>query len=169
MQKNLIFLLLILFVFIGAIFCQDKDMIPYDKNNYNTLEGEVISIDVVLNKIMKEDGLHLTIKTSKGKYIVHVCPLWYAENEEIKFEKQESITVSGATFVKDGENNIYAAVIKRKSGKTHQLRNPDSGKGLWGERHREEKKSREPKNGQKGGGSNRDKGKGPQGDKSKKK
>ncbi len=84
---------------------------------------------------MKEDGLHLKIKTGSGDIIVHVCPQWYADKESIQFKKGESVTVTGSTFTKDNEQNIYAATISRKGAETLNLRNPDSGSGMWSGRY----------------------------------
>ncbi len=120
-------------------------MIPYSKDTFKTIKGNVISINTVFNKIKQEKGLHLTMKSSSDEYIVHVCPQWYADKEKIEFKKGDSITVSGSTFIKDDANNIYTATLEYGDNKTLNLRDPDTGKGLWRGRHMEENKAKNQK------------------------
>jgi hypothetical protein len=116
-----------------------KRMVPYQKATFTTIEGSIESVDTIYNRVTSEKGLHLTLKTSKGKYIVHVCPQWYADQQQLSFNTGEIITVSGSRFKKDNNENIYAAVIKRSNGKILMLRNPDTGKHLWGQRYFKER------------------------------
>jgi hypothetical protein len=113
----------------------DKGMIPYKSSTFTTIKGSVQSSEAFYNKHMKEDGLHLKVKTDDGEFIVHVCPQWYAEKENIQFKKGEFVTITGSTFTKDNEENIYAATISRKGDDTLNLRNPDDGETLWSGRY----------------------------------
>ncbi|MCP4749392.1 MAG: hypothetical protein GY866_00730 [Proteobacteria bacterium] len=110
-------------------------MTPYNKATVATIKGTVTSVDTVFNKVQQEDGLHVTIKTRSGEYIVHVCPQWFADKQHITFKKGESLTIFGSTFIKDGQPNIYAATIESDE-KTLKLRNPENGDRLWSGRYR---------------------------------
>jgi hypothetical protein len=120
----------------------NKGMTPYSKETLTTVKGEIISIDTVFNKVKKEDGLHLTVKNAADEYIIHVCPQWFADKEELQFTKGETVTVSGSKFLKDKKFNIYAAKILLGSDETLHLRDPDTGDGLWSGRHKGEKGTR---------------------------
>ncbi len=111
-------------------------MIPYKSETVTTIKGKVRRVKTVFNRIQQEKGLHLTVKSSSGSYIVHVCPQWYADKQKIQFFKGESISITGSTFTKDGKQNIYAASIRR-GPKTLNLRNVDTGVGLWSERYKD--------------------------------
>ena len=106
-------------------------MEPYKSEAVTTVEGKIISIETSYNRFKKEKGLHLIIKTSSEKYIVHVCPQWYADKNKFNFQKGETIKVKGATFMKHNEKNIYAATVIRSNNKKIKLRNEKTGKGLW--------------------------------------
>lgn len=140
MNRNSILFILFLFSFsliipnCAGIKGSKGRMAPYRQETFTTINGKVDSIDTVFNKIKQEKGLHLTVKTSSGEYIVHVCPQWYADKEQLKFENGELLTISGSTFTKDNEPNIYAATIINGSSKSLNLRNPDTGDGLWDSR-----------------------------------
>lgn len=144
MQRNSIFFIIFPLSFI-LIACSisaggSRGMAPYKKETFATIKGEVKSIDTVFNRVTQEHGLHLTVKTSSEEYIVHVCPQWYADKKQLTFEKAELLTISGSTFIKDNQPNIYAATITRNSSNSLKLRNPDTGDGLWSGRYKNEKR-----------------------------
>ena len=144
MRRIVIFFTLFVFFISSPVFGGNKrsgdgpgsGMAPYNIKTFTTIEGNIKSIDASFNPATSETGLHLTVKTPSGEYIVHVCPKWYADQKQIEFQKGESLTISGSTFTKDNQANIYAATIdyQSASSSTLQLRNPDTGDELWKER-----------------------------------
>jgi len=108
-----------------------EEMAPYNKDTYKTINGTVAGSVVQYNPNMKEDGLHLNVTTSSVNFLIHVCPKWYADKENISFSNGGTVTVSGSEFTKDGEKNIYAATIVRANIPALHLRDPDTGKELW--------------------------------------
>lgn len=115
-----------------------RGMTPYDRSTFTTIQGTVADVTTVLNPVMKEEGMHLELKTASDTVLVHVVPKWYADKNKKKFDffKGEKISVSGSQFSKNQQPNIYAATIKRQSGLTLKLRNIKSGQGLWSGRYR---------------------------------
>ena len=105
-------------------------MATYDKGTYTSVTGTVTDASVGYNRHMKEDGLHLMVKTASGTYKVHVCPAWYADQQGIRFADGEQVTVTGSEFSKDGAN-IFAANITRASAPPLNLRDADTGDTLW--------------------------------------
>ncbi|MGA1826000.1 MAG: hypothetical protein ACMUIP_15200 [bacterium] len=111
--------------------CSRRKMAPYNRETYMTVKGSITSIDTVFNKKKKEDGLHLTVQSDSGEYVIHVCPQWYADKEHLKFKIGELLTVSGSKFIKDNKPNIYAASITCDTKESLHLRNPKTGDGIW--------------------------------------
>ncbi len=153
MKRNSIFIIIFVFflslLFSNTVFAKggkkrkgSGGMASYKKETFTTIKGNIKSISTVFNKITREKGLHLKVKTSSGYYIVHVCPQWYADKQKFQFDKDELLTISGSTFVKDKKQNIYAATIIRSSSETLKLRDKDTGKNLWGARFQDVKKSK---------------------------
>ncbi len=149
MKKQTLIILLILLIsaWINPVYAfggkgrknpANRGMSDYKKETFATIKGTVKSSQIVFNRQQQENGLHLTIATSSKEYIVHVCPEWYANKKNIYFNIGELISISGSTFIKDNLPNIYAATIQRKSAETLNLRDPDSGQGLWSGRFRDE-------------------------------
>lgn len=123
-------------------------MAPYALSTVKTVQGTIRSVDVVYNRHTNEDGIHLRLMTSRGEYIIHVCPEWYAEQQNIRFSKGESISVTGSEFNKDNEKNIYAATIERTAEPALLLRDKKSGKELWDRRHEGSSEAKEADKGQ---------------------
>ncbi len=119
-----------------------RGMVPYSADTVSTIKGTVGRVDTVFNPVTKEDGLHLAIRTASGKYIVHVCPQWYAEKQRIRFAVGETVEVIGSTFIKDNEQNIYAATIVGNSSERLELRDTRTGDGRWSGRYMNERQSR---------------------------
>ena len=89
-------------------------MVPYEKGTPTTIEGRILSVHTDPNPVVSELGLHLTVETSGGEYIVHVSPQWYADQQQFQFVKGEYLTITGSFFLRDQQKNIYAATIVRR-------------------------------------------------------
>jgi hypothetical protein len=112
---------LVLLIFAGLMFtiligntANAGGMVPYKKGSFTTIEGQVLSSKTDYNPNTREEGLHLTVQTNSGRIKVHVSPQWWADKQKYRFLKGELVTVSGSRFSKDGEENIYAAELKRR-------------------------------------------------------
>ncbi|MCK5226712.1 MAG: hypothetical protein KAK02_00820 [Desulfobulbaceae bacterium] len=136
MRRNLFSLVLL--VVLCSCVASTRGMAPYLQETVTTIQGNVDGIETVMNKQTKEDGLHLTVGTASGPYVVHVCPQWCVEKYDIGFVKGEALTITGSTFSKDGEQNIYAATIVRSNQEVLTLRDPLTGDSLWAGRTRDE-------------------------------
>ncbi|MFC1523719.1 hypothetical protein ACFL6N_02900 [Thermodesulfobacteriota bacterium] len=130
MRLHLITFFLFIVIFSGCV-SSTRGLAPYQQETVTTIKGNVDVVETVLNRQTNEDGLHLKILTTSGVYIVHVCPQWYADKIKIRFDKGESLTITGSTFIKDNEQNIYAATITDSVDHVLQLRNQDTGETMW--------------------------------------
>lgn len=154
MKRYMLFILILIsaFTITSSLFSNDgpgdKDktgMAPYEKDNFITIEGIIEEVNIIFNKYTEEDGLHLTVKAKTETYIVHVSPQWYAKKLRLKYKPGDQITISGATFIRKGTLNMYAALIMYKEKKTLNLRNPDTGDPLWKERNKDKKSKKKKK------------------------
>lgn len=188
MKKKIAFFIslhFLIIIYCFPRFCTGKQT-PYQEGTITTIEGSIKEVFEKKNRAVAELGLHLLLLTSSGEYIVHVSPLWYAEQQQIQFLPGELLTVTGSSFKKDNRQNIYAATIYRQfsslpikrqrqialeayssndlkalaskhaidlkeveriktrtdrylnsalSPEPLQLRNPETGEGLWGGRY----------------------------------
>ena len=112
-------------------------MAPYEKDSFVTREGTILKVESSsFNPVMREKGLHLKVKTSAGTYTIHVAPQWYIDQQQITFRKGDKVVVSGSEFYASRGwitgKNIYAATIHAPTlNEPLQVRNPDTGEGLW--------------------------------------
>ncbi|MCP4024031.1 MAG: hypothetical protein GY729_19475 [Desulfobacteraceae bacterium] len=132
-------ILLLLLALAGCVASTSSE--PYNQKTIATINGTVTGIDTVVNANTNEPGNHIIVNSGKGLYTVHVCPDWYAQKNTIKFSIGDIIQVTGSTFTRNNEKNIYAAKIIDKSGRVIELRNLDTGKTLWGGRQRDDSSS----------------------------
>ncbi len=140
MRRYLMVLLLII-VFLPGCVVRTSGVVPYNKETVATINGNVKAAATVMNKQTMETGLHLTVAAGSDVYTVHVCPEWYAEKHKIQFDTGSLIRITGSTFIKDNEKNIYAARIVDASHNILELRNQDTGETLWTGRTRDESKA----------------------------
>ncbi len=100
--------------FLAAGPAAARGMAAYDAATMVEVEGRITKISTDYNPNTREEGLHLKIKGSAGVHVIHVSPKWWADKQQFDFKLDEVVTVSGSQFTKDGENNIYAATLKRR-------------------------------------------------------
>ncbi len=147
---------IILFIFLGIIVnntfssgsrndVKGSKMAPYNKNTVTTVDGIIESIDIAFNKAMEDEGIHLTINTGDEVYIIHVCPKWYADKENIMFILTDKISVTGSEFNKDNLKNIYASTIITPT-KEYHFREKDTGEHYWIGRNQNQNRNRNRNN-----------------------
>ncbi|MGN7611930.1 hypothetical protein ACQZV8_07570 [Magnetococcales bacterium HHB-1] len=121
-----------------------EGMTSYDATKIMRIQGTVQSSQVNHNPHMSEEGLHVMLETPQGIFKVHVCPNWYAQKIGLQFQNREKLFVQGATFTRHGDQNIYAATIRRhrRDLKAKQrllrLRNLKTGAPLWWGRYQQQ-------------------------------
>ena len=101
----------------------------YDSKTVKTVSGEVVKVDVFTPAKGMSGGVHLVLKTNKEEISVHLGPLWYIENQDIKIEPKDKISVTGSGITFEGKPAIIAAEIK-KGGELLKLRD-EKGFPLW--------------------------------------
>jgi len=74
-----------------------------------------------------KDGLQMNFKTGQGNaYTVYMGPKWFIENQKIKFNAGDSVTVRGKKF-----GSFIIATQISKGDWTMKLRNEEDGQPSW--------------------------------------
>jgi hypothetical protein len=101
----------------------------YDPKTVETVSGEVASVDTLVPMAGMGYGVHLLLKTDKGAISVHVGPVWYIENQDVKLEPGDQVQVRGSRITFQGKPAIIAAEVT-KGQDTLRLRD-ESGFPTW--------------------------------------
>ena len=85
----------------------------YDPKTVETISGEVVSVDRMTPMKGMSYGVHLVLKTGKETVSIHLGPVWYIENQDIKIEPKDNIEVKGSRITFEGKSAIIAAEVKK--------------------------------------------------------
>ncbi len=101
----------------------------YNVKTVETISGKVISMDIITPMKGMTEGVHITLKNDKEMISVHLGPVWFIENQNIKIEPNDQIEVKGSRITFDGKPAIIAADVKKGSEVLH-LRD-ENGYPVW--------------------------------------
>jgi hypothetical protein len=96
----------------------------YDAKTVETVKGEVVGVETFTPGKGMGAGVHLQLKTREGVLSVHLGPVWYIENQDVKIEVKDVVEVKGSRVTFDGKPALIAAEVK-KGDETLRLRDPD--------------------------------------------
>lgn len=85
----------------------------YDPKTVETINGEVVSLEQITPYKGMSYGVHMLVKTDKGAVSVHLGPVWYLENQDVKLEPKDKVTITGSRITFDGKPAIIAAEVKK--------------------------------------------------------
>ena len=101
----------------------------YDPKTAETISGEVVSVDRMTPMKGMSYGVHLMLKTDKETVSIHLGPVWYIENQDIKIEPKDNLEVKGSRITFEGKAAIIAAEVK-KGDEVLKIRD-ENGFPLW--------------------------------------
>ena len=101
----------------------------YDPKTVETVSGEVVKVDRITPMHGMSAGVHLMIKTDKEEVSVHLGPLWYLENQDVKIAPKDKVEIKGSRVTVQGKPAIIAAEVK-KGDQTLKLRD-EAGVPFW--------------------------------------
>lgn len=101
----------------------------YDPNTVETLEGEVVSVDKITPMKGMHYGVHLMLKTTKETISVHLGPGWFIENQDVRIEPQDKVSVTGSRINFEGKPAIIAREVRR--GDEVLMLRSETGFPLW--------------------------------------
>jgi len=100
----------------------------FNSKTMETLSGEVAAVGKYTPR-GKPDGVRFTLKTDQDPIEVILGTGSYVEQQGLKFEPQDKVTVKGSRVTVEGKPTIIATEVT-KGEKTLKLRNVN-GKPLW--------------------------------------
>jgi hypothetical protein len=100
----------------------------YDSKTMETISGEVAAVGKYAPR-GKPDGVRFTLKTDQGPIEVILGRGSYVEQQGLKFEPQDKVTVKGSRIAVEGKPTIIAAEVT-KGAKTLKLRD-GNGMPVW--------------------------------------
>ena len=106
-----------------------RNYLRYDSSKIETLNGEVISLDLYTSGVGTFQGTHLMLNTDRETIEVRVAPSWYLAEQDFDLTPQDKITIIGSRVNINGQEAIVAREIK-KGDRTLVLRDRD-GIPLW--------------------------------------
>jgi hypothetical protein len=102
----------------------------WEAKTVETLSGEVVAVDkYVPGRGGTSYGVRLSLKTEKETIPVVLGPVWYIEEQRIKFAANDKIEVKGSKLSIQGQPTIIAQEVK-KGDQVLKLRD-DKGAPLW--------------------------------------
>ncbi len=101
----------------------------YNPKTVETISGEVERVDTITPMKGMSGGVHLVVKTDKEAISVHLGPVWYLENQDIKIQPKDKVEITGSRITFDGKPAIIAKDVK-KGEEVLNLRD-DNGYPVW--------------------------------------
>ncbi len=87
--------------------------LTYKPDTVVTISGEVISVEKTVPRKGMFYGVHLMVKTGEETVSVHLGPGWYIEGQEITFEPEDKLEITGSKVTFDGKQVIIASEVKK--------------------------------------------------------
>ena len=101
----------------------------YDPKTVEMISGEVVKVDRIAPIRGMSSGMHLVVKTDNEEVSVHLGPLWYLENQDVKIAPKDKVEITGSRVTVQGKPAIIAAEVK-KGDQTLKLRD-EAGVPAW--------------------------------------
>ena len=120
----------------GGLGTGSKNGRMYDTNTEETISGTVVKVERITQTKGRSCGIHLMIKTTKETISVHLGPEWFIEDQDIKINVNDTLSVKGSRINYAGAPAIIAAEVVT-GDQTLNLRD-QSGIPVWssGQRRR---------------------------------
>jgi len=85
----------------------------FDPKTVETVTGEITAVEVFTPMKPMGGGIHLRVKTAKETLSIHLGPVWYIENQDIKLEPRDKVEITGSRVSFEGKPAIIAAEVKK--------------------------------------------------------
>ena len=106
----------------------------YDPNNIETISGKVVTVYTFTPMGGMSNGLHVRVRTDNETIDVHLGPVWYLENQDIKIEPNDRIEVKGSRISLTGQPSLIAGEIKK--GEATLILRDTNGFPVWSGRRK---------------------------------
>ena len=85
----------------------------FNPSTVETIRGEVVDMRKVTPAPGMCEGFDLLVKTEKETVTVNLGPVWFIENQDIKFEPKDKVEVTGSRVSFGGKAQMIASQIKK--------------------------------------------------------
>ena len=85
----------------------------FNTNTIETISGTVEAVEIISLDTNMPTGIHLKVKTKSEVVSVHLGPSWYLDNQEIRFEKGDKITITGSKITYQNAPAVIAAEVEK--------------------------------------------------------
>ena len=87
----------------------------YDPATVETVTGVVTAVDTVTGRRGRQhQGIHVRMTTAGEPLTVHLGPLFYLQQETVRVQAGDSLTVRGSRVTMRGEPSLIAAELTRQ-------------------------------------------------------
>jgi hypothetical protein len=87
----------------------------YDTANVETVTGQVVSLEPIVSRGGRGQGIGLTLNTGAEKIVVHLGPQWYLDKQTVKLAAGDAVEIKGSKAFRRGEYIFIAAEVRRGS------------------------------------------------------
>jgi hypothetical protein len=87
----------------------------YNPKTVETIIGEVVGVDTIIPIMGMSRGVHLRVKTQTNEFSIHLGPTWYLNHQEVQFQPNDQVEVTGSRIVFTGELTMIAVEVRRGS------------------------------------------------------
>ena len=85
-----------------------KTSYSYDEANQQTVRGSVVETKDFQCPVSGTLGSHITLKTDTGNIEVHLAPVSFMKQYDIRFRKDENVTIVGSKIDFEGKTTLVA-------------------------------------------------------------
>ena len=87
----------------------------YDPATVETVTGVVTAVDTVTGRRGRQhQGIHVRMTTAGEPLTVHLGPLFYLQQETVRVQAGDSLTVRGSRVTMQGEPSLITAKLTRQ-------------------------------------------------------
>ena len=87
----------------------------YDPSTVETVTGVVTAVDTVTGRHNRQhQGIHVRMTASGEPLTVHLGPLFYLQQQNVRVQAGDSLTVRGSRVTMRGEPSLIAAELTRQ-------------------------------------------------------
>lgn len=88
----------------------------YDPTTVETVTGVVTAVDTVTGRRTRQhQGIHLRMTASGEPLTVHLGPLFYLQQQRVRIQAGDSLTVRGSRVTRRGEPSMIAAELRQQN------------------------------------------------------
>lgn len=85
----------------------------YNPQSVETIHGEVVQVETFTPTRGMSPGVHLIVKTDKEEISVHLGPVWYLVNQDVKIEPKDKVEINGSRIMFNDKPAIIATEVKK--------------------------------------------------------